>query len=421
MKLKEINRLAIPSIISGLAEPIIGITDTALVSHTNDQDQLAAMGVATTFIATLVWVLSSFRNAAAARIASLIGLSKKQEIDLLISQLIILSLSIGIVAAGLTGFFTTEIFNWYGLETSIHQFSVKYYSIRIISFPFLMASYVLFGIFKGLQDTKTPMFITFFGVTINIILDYLLINGWWHWGIEGAAWASSISHVCMFIVSITIINRKSQLVYVTSFYNSNLRMVFKNSANLLVRTLSLNLVFIINTRLLADFEKTYQAIHTVLMQLWLFGAFFIDGYANAALALAGKIKAKGMKEVKSLGTQVVFINLFISFILVLILFSTQTLWQPLFNIEIATPHLLIMLGALLCGSLAFSFDGLFIGLEKISFLRNVMLLSTFFIFIPSTFLLIDLIDPLLAIWAGMIGWLMNRSLLPAITFYKIKS
>lgn len=55
---KNINKLAIPALIAGIAEPVLSITDTAIIGNidTNATESLAAVGIVGAFISMLVWV-----------------------------------------------------------------------------------------------------------------------------------------------------------------------------------------------------------------------------------------------------------------------------------------------------------------------------------------------------------------------------
>ncbi|MCK5638293.1 MAG: MATE family efflux transporter, partial [Flavobacteriaceae bacterium] len=79
---KEINKLAIPAIISGIAEPLLSITDTAIVGNIkiNSVEALAAVGIAGSFISAIVWILAQTRSAISAIIAQYLGANKIKNI-----------------------------------------------------------------------------------------------------------------------------------------------------------------------------------------------------------------------------------------------------------------------------------------------------------------------------------------------------
>jgi Na+-driven multidrug efflux pump len=59
ISLKHINKLAVPALIAGISEPILSITDTAIIGNidVNATESLAAVGIVGAFISMLIWVL----------------------------------------------------------------------------------------------------------------------------------------------------------------------------------------------------------------------------------------------------------------------------------------------------------------------------------------------------------------------------
>ena len=91
---KAINRLAVPAIISGIAEPLLSLTDTAIVGNMaeNSVMGLAAVGIAGSFISALVWILAQSRSAISAIIAGALGAGKLDEVRTLPSQIILINI-----------------------------------------------------------------------------------------------------------------------------------------------------------------------------------------------------------------------------------------------------------------------------------------------------------------------------------------
>ena len=101
---RAINKLAIPAIISGIAEPLLSITDTAIVGNIqgHSTEALAAVGIAGSFISALVWILAQTRSAISAIVGKYLGAKKLEEIASLPAHIIginiVLSISICLVS-----------------------------------------------------------------------------------------------------------------------------------------------------------------------------------------------------------------------------------------------------------------------------------------------------------------------------------
>ena len=70
--ISDIQKLAIPALISGIAEPILSITDTIIVGNMleNAKISLGAVGIVGSFISMLIWVFGQTRSVIASIIAN---------------------------------------------------------------------------------------------------------------------------------------------------------------------------------------------------------------------------------------------------------------------------------------------------------------------------------------------------------------
>ena len=107
----KINKLAIPAIISGIAEPLLSITDTAIVGNINmnPTEALAAVGIAGSFISAIVWILAQTRSAISAIIAQYYGAGKVDKILDLPAQIIVINIALSLFIYVLTIFFVENI------------------------------------------------------------------------------------------------------------------------------------------------------------------------------------------------------------------------------------------------------------------------------------------------------------------------
>ena len=123
---KGINKLAIPAIITGIAEPLLSITDIAIVGHIelNPVESLAAVGIAGSFISALIWILAQTRSAISAIVGKYLGAKKLDEIATLPSQIIATNFVLSLIIYFATNFFATEIFQLYNAQNLVLNYSV---------------------------------------------------------------------------------------------------------------------------------------------------------------------------------------------------------------------------------------------------------------------------------------------------------
>jgi putative MATE family efflux protein len=198
--------------------------------------------------------------------------------------------------------------------------------------------------------------------------------------------------------------------------NPNLKPLILMSLNLFLRTLSLNIAIYTANAFATGYGNAYIAAQSILMNIWLFFSFFIDGYANAANAIGGKLFGeKSFKKLWNLGIDVSKYSIVIAILLIGICALFYEHIGQLFTKENEVLQLFysvfwVVLAMQPINATAFVFDGIYKGLGKAKFLRNVLLVATFLGFIPTIFLL-DAFDlKLYAIWGAFLVWMLIRSL-----------
>ncbi|MGB5171711.1 MATE family efflux transporter [Eudoraea sp.] len=428
---KTINRLAIPATIAGIAEPILSITDTAIVGNikTDSLESLAAVGIVGAFLSMLIWILGQTRSAISAIISQYLGAGRIEEIKSLPAQAIFFNLSLSVLFLLSTIFIIEEIFTLLNASGKILEFCVTYYSIRVWGFPLTLFVFAVMGIFRGLQNTYWPMLIAITGAVLNILLDFILVYGVRDiispMNIEGAAWASLISQAVMAIMAFILLKRKTEVsLWPRLPLHPELKRLVFMSLNLFVRALALNITLILAVREAASFGDSVVGAHTIAINLWLFSAFFIDGYGAAGNIMGGKLLgARDYNGLWLLAKKIILYGFLISLLLVIAGFI---FYFPIGNIFSNDKEVLtcfysvfyILILGLPINSIAFVFDGLFKGLGEMKYLRNVLIGATFLGFIPILFLNRYLDFGLTGIWIGLSAWMFIRAAALVWKFYR---
>lgn len=432
ISLKQINKLAIPALISGVSEPILSITDTAIVGNIdiNATESLAAVGIVGTFISMLIWVLGQTRSAISSIVSQYLGANKLDEIKSLPAQAIFIITSLSILIIITTYPFAEQIFKLYNASDLILDYSTEYYRIRVFGFPFTLFTIAVFGAFRGLQNTFYPMIIALVGSLSNIVLDFILVYGIEGiiepLNIRGAAYASVIAQLLMAVCAAYYLLKKTEIPLRVSFpFNKEIKRFILMILNLFVRTVALNVTLYFGSAFATSYGKQYIAAYTIAINLWFLGAFIIDGYASAGNILSGKLS--GGKEYKlliQLSNRLIKYGIIIGIIMAIIggifyfplgrLFSND----PDVLKEFYTIFWLVLAMQPLC-SLAFIFDGIFKGLGRMRHLRNVLLFSSFIVFIPTLFILDHFDYKLYAIFIGITFWVIARGIPLIVKFRQV--
>ncbi len=412
-----------PATISGIAEPLLSITDTAIVGNipVDGLESLAAAGIVGSFLSMLIWVLGQTRSSISAIVSQYLGAGKLEEVKHLPAQAIFFNILLSIVVLLSTVFLVEEIFRLFNASGKILEYCISYYSIRVWGFPLTLFTFAIFGIFRGLQNTFYPMLIAITGAALNILLDFALVYGIDGFVpalyLEGAAWASLISQVIMAIMALVFLLKKTEISMKLVFpLHKEMMRAVSMSLNLFVRTLALNAALMLAVREATALGDQFIGAHTIAINLWLFAAFFIDGFAAAGNSMGGKLLGAGDYDgLWKLAKKIMQYGMLVSLMLMVVGFIFYRPIGQIFSNEAMVLQTfygifyIVILG-LPMNTLAFVFDGLFKGMGEMKYLRNVLLAATFLGFIPSLYLGIYLGWGIHAIWLAFVVWMLVRGL-----------
>jgi len=426
---KNINRLAIPAIIAGIAEPLISLTDIAVIGNVKENpiEALAAAGIVGSFLSAIIWIVAQTKTAISSIVSQHLGANRLHAVKTLIPQVILFNFLLSLAIYGLTAFFASAIFNAYNAQGLILSYSEDYYQIRALGYPLTLVTFAIFGVFRGLQNTLWAMICSITGAIINAILDFLLVYGVdgfipaMH--LKGAAYASLTAQAVMLIMALWFFFKKTPFNLKLSFnINPQLKGLLLMAANLFVRTAALNFAIYLATSYATGYGKYYIAAQSILMNIWLFFSFFIDGYANAGNAMSGRLLgSRDYKNLWELSKKISKYSVLIALILMGIcglfyneiglIFNKETGVMMLFSSVFWMVLLMQPINAI-----AFMFDGIFKGLGEAKYLRNVLLAATFLGFWPTLFIADYFGLKLHAIWLAFFVWMLIRSSALVIQF-----
>jgi putative MATE family efflux protein len=195
--LKTILLLAIPAVIENFFQTILGFVDTLFVSRLG-LVEVSAVGVTNAILAVYFAVFMSIGVAANVFIAKHLGADEKEKANLVCQQSILLAAVIGIIFGTISLFFADSLLQLMGVEEKVLSSALTYF--KIVSIPSILISlmFVLGSILRGTGDTKSPMKVSILINLVNIVLNYVLIFGFYFipaFGLAGAAYGTVIARL----------------------------------------------------------------------------------------------------------------------------------------------------------------------------------------------------------------------------------
>ena len=423
---RNILKLAIPNIITNITVPLLGMVDTAIVGHitasSSGEDYIGAIAIGSMIFNIIYWNFGFLRMGTSGFTAQAYGADdKKEQMSILLRActiallaalaLIVLQKPIGLL---------TEAF----VENKNHalDLALEYFFIRIWAAPATLGMYALKGWFIGMQDSKTPMWISILINVLNIVFSYVFAIGL-SMNIEGVALGTVIAQWGGLAVSVSIwfVKYGSLRIFADwkeALQRSKMILFFKVNADIYLRTICLIAVTTYFTVASSSMPYPLLAVNTLLMQLFTLFSYFMDGFAYASESLCGRFK--GANDRVNLAKCVKYILLWgaalsILFTAVYFFFGSDIL-SILTNkkdvLAVCEEYKYWTLLIPLCGSVAFLYDGILIGMIETKLMRNAIFVATALFFALFFGFKNSLGND--ALWIAFLTYLLARSVLMMI-------
>lgn len=289
---KSILHLAIPNIITNITVPLLGMVDTSIVGHLDSPLYIGAIAIGTMIFNFIYWNFAFLRMGTSGFTSQAFGAEDKQEQVTILCRSLMVAFSIAFLLLVFQLLFLHIAFYFVDAGPEMKQYVTMYYSIYIWAAPAVLGMFALSGWFIGMQDAKTPMYISIFTNLVNIGFSLFLVYGL-KMKVEGVALGSLLSQWIAFALALFIWNRRYG--YLKSYVSfADVRKIvafkpfFKVNSDIFLRSLSLVLVTTFFTSASAKNGEIILAVNSLLMQLFILFSYIMDGFAFAAEALTGK-------------------------------------------------------------------------------------------------------------------------------------
>lgn len=192
---KEILYLAIPAVGEMTLYMMIWIFDTMMIGKYGGQLAVSSVGLSTEIIYSFfnIIIAVGVSTALTSLISRAIGSKDYKKAEIIANAGIKIAVVLALIFFSLLFFVPDKILNLAGATKEMLPLATRYAKISSFSFFLLTLSSTTNGIFRGIKDTKTSLYVAGSINIVNLFLDYVLIFGNFgfpEWGITGAAVAT---------------------------------------------------------------------------------------------------------------------------------------------------------------------------------------------------------------------------------------
>ncbi|GLW49321.1 MATE family efflux transporter [Streptomyces sp. NBRC 14336] len=402
---REIITLAVPAFGALVAEPLFVLADSAIVGHLGTA-QLAGLGVASALLMTAVSVFVFLAYATTAAVARRVG---ADDLPAAIRQGmdgIWLALILGAVVVAAVLPTAPSLVELFGASDTAAPYATTYLRISTLGIPAMLVVLAATGVLRGLQDTRTPLYVAVAGFVANAALNAFLVYGV-DLGIAGSAWGTVLAQCGMAVAYLVVVVRGARRHGASLRPDAaGIRACAQAGVPLLVRTLSLRAILMIATAVAARLGDSDIAAHQIILSLWSLLAFALDAIAIAGQAIIGRyLGADDTEGARQACRRMVEWGIAVGVALGLLVVISRPLLLPLFTSdtgvqETALPALVIVALSQPIAGVVFTLDGVLMGAGDGPYLAWAMLL-TLAVFTPVALLVPALGGGLTALWAAM--------------------
>ena len=413
-----IAALSLPAVITNITTPILALTDVAIVGHMGSAIFIAAIAVGGTMFNTMFWLFGFLRMGSSGLTAQAYGAGDRRGAQTVLARSLLLALLIGIAMIAAREPVCSLLFDLLDVDGSTASVARSYFMIVVWSAPAVLGLYSLTGWFVGMQDSRTPMWVSLFVDVFNIgasLMFVFLIR----MKIEGVATGTLVAQWAGFLLALFLAVRKYGWDKV-GFRNliDGLPRFFRINSDIFLRTVCLVAVTLWFTRTGAMQGPVMLAVNALLMQLFTLYSFFMDGLAFASEALCGRYLGAGDRPMLSLSVRSLMgVGIILALVFTAVYVGCGEWVMELLSsdrpvVELARHYSVWAMMVPLVGFGAFLWDGVFIGLT-----RTRMMLISMATAMLTFFALYYLLFPMLGnhgLWIAFLGYLLMRGVVLTI-------
>ncbi len=415
---REIFALAVPAFATLLSEPLLVIVDTAVVGHLGTQS-LAGLGAAASVVGVVVSLSIFLAYGTTATVARRLGAGDLR--GALSGGLdgITLAVLIGAVTAAAVALLAPTLVGLYSDDPLVVEQGSSYLRLVAFGLPSVLVVLAATGVLRGLQDTRTPLYVAIGTNVVNMMLSVGLVHGV-GMGIVGAALGTLLSQTAGALLLCRNVLRAARREDVRwRWHPAGVLAAVRTGVWLVLRTAAMQGTILTTTAVAAGLGALTLASHQVVNSLWVLLAFALDAIAIAAQAIIGRHLGAGRVDlVRRLMSRMVGWGVLAGVVFGAVLWLAAPLYVPLFSPDPEVQELVrrvlpvIALVTPLSG-VVFVLDGVLIGAGDARYLALASVATTV-VYVPLAVLVGWSGAGLVWLWAAYCVWMLARGVALAV-------
>ena len=424
---KEILQIAIPSIISNITVPLLGLVDVTITGHLGNVAYIGAIAVGGMLFNMIYWIFGFLRMGTGGMTSQAYGSRNDNECRNILLRSLGISILLATILIMLQTLIVSIAFLFIDTSTEVKTYASEYFHICIWGAPAVLGLYSFTGWFLGMQNSRYPMFIAITQNVINIAASLFFVKEM-GMKIEGVAYGTLIAQYAGLMMAI-ILGLKYTKRYtwnisaVHIFNRKSMSVFFKVNRDIFFRTLCIVAVTVFFTSSGATYGDTTLAVNTLLMQMFTIFSYIMDGFAYAGEALVGKhVGSRDNRLLRLTVRHLIYWGTGVALFFTLLYIIggkdfLQLLTDDINVINNSSQYYYWVLAIPFAGFMAFILDGICIGATATGIMLRSIFVATIAFF--STYYISDSTMGNHSLWMAFIVYLSARGSVQAILTYRL--
>ena len=383
---REILQIALPSIVSNITVPLLGLIDAAIVGHLGAASYIGAIAVGGMLFNIIYWIFGFLRMGTSGMTSQAYGQKDEAETMRILARSMGVGMLIALVLIILQYPIERIAFTLMKATPEVERLASLYFRICIWGAPAVLGLYSISGWCIGMQNSRFPMYVAITQNIVNILASLALVYGF-GMKIEGVAIGTLVAQYAGLLMAAWLWTShfKRLLPYIqlqTLLAKGAIRRFFQVNRDIFFRTLCLVAVTMYFTSAGAAQGEVILAVNTLLMHFFTFFSYIMDGFAYAGEALVGKhLGANDRPALRQMVHQLFVWGIVLSLVFTLVYGIGGKVFLGLITneqsvITASSAYFYWVLAIPLAGFAAFLYDGIFIGATATRWMLYAMSIAT---------------------------------------------
>ena len=289
---KQILKIALPSIVSNITVPLLGLVDVAIVGHLGAAAYIGAIAVGGMTFNVIYWIFGFLRMGTSGMTSQALGRRDLAETTRLLVRSVGIAFAVAAALIALQEPLRLASLSIMRPTAEVGALASTYFNILIYGAPAMLGLFSLSGWFIGMQNSRAPMAVAIVQNVVNIAASTLLVFGF-GMKVEGVAFGTLTAQYAGFLMALAMCAKgygrlRRHFTWQGVWRREAMRHFFNVNRDIFFRTLCMVSVMLFFTSAGSWQGEVVLAVNTLLMQFYLLFSYVMDGFAYAGEALSGK-------------------------------------------------------------------------------------------------------------------------------------